>query len=346
MKKILFSFLTIGAVLALVGGATYAVFTDVETSTGNTFTAGTIDIAVNDSNPWTESNQFALTDMKPSYTDYIDFTINNVGTNPADVWKTLATVVTTDNVQSEPECAAEIGNWNGTACSGQSNKKDNIDAVIGYDLSVELYDQPNGTGNKVWYQRLYNDDVMISAIKDTKMYLGMIPEDYSMKVHQSYHMATGAGNEYQGDQMTFNIVLDAEQLLGGVRGAKLVLEDKTGDPDWDIIQSNGKDGLLNYTVMSPKFDFSFTGNGLVDGTTYALVIGDDPWVAGKLLGTGVAGGGVVNIADDDVELNQSYSSAKVWLVPSSSWNGARVNVWTPTSFLFETGLIEYRDTDL
>ena len=93
------SMLTVGVVLAAVGGATYSYFSDTETSTGNTFTAGTIDISVGDA-PWTSG--YTLSDMKPCYTDYIDFTIHNDGTNPANIWKTLKSFVTGEQVALEP----------------------------------------------------------------------------------------------------------------------------------------------------------------------------------------------------------------------------------------------------
>ena len=46
MKKILLSVLTIGMVSAVAFGATSAYFSDTETSTGNTFTAGEIDLKI------------------------------------------------------------------------------------------------------------------------------------------------------------------------------------------------------------------------------------------------------------------------------------------------------------
>ena len=46
MKKVLISFLSIGAVAVVAVFATQAFFSDTETSTGNTFTAGAIDLTV------------------------------------------------------------------------------------------------------------------------------------------------------------------------------------------------------------------------------------------------------------------------------------------------------------
>lgn len=45
-KKLIISLATIGAVVAIAGGVTYALFNDTETSTGNIFVAGTLDLKV------------------------------------------------------------------------------------------------------------------------------------------------------------------------------------------------------------------------------------------------------------------------------------------------------------
>ncbi|MDD5433725.1 MAG: TasA family protein [Candidatus Pacebacteria bacterium] len=45
-KKIIISLAIIGIVGAIAVGGTVAYFTDTETSTGNTFTAGTLDLKV------------------------------------------------------------------------------------------------------------------------------------------------------------------------------------------------------------------------------------------------------------------------------------------------------------
>ncbi len=50
MKKILGLVLAALVVLAGIGGATWASFNDTETSTGNVFTAGTLDLKLSDSN--------------------------------------------------------------------------------------------------------------------------------------------------------------------------------------------------------------------------------------------------------------------------------------------------------
>jgi len=338
MKRILMSVLTIGLVSSVSFGATRALFTDTETSHANTFTTGTIDISVGDE-PWTDG--FELLDMKPSYTNYINFTVHNDGTNPANITKVVGDVQTGEGEMSEPECLAESGTWEGDHCKG-AQARDNIDTVIGYDLWVEIYSgDPAHGAPVVWHQMLYNDDVTISDIANKDMFLGMLPAGWYMKVYQSYHMRQDTGNWAQGDTMSFNITLNAEQLTG-----TLVLEDKSGDPDWDINQSSAAKGTLTYEMSSPTFKFDFSGVAPTPGVEYTLVIGDNPWDAGQTLGTGMAdGSGNVTISGD-TELGRSYDHAKVWLILSSDWNGSKMIGWHGSEYLYETGLIEYRDTGL
>jgi len=91
-KKILVSIFVIGILALAMGWGTYSYFSDTETSTGNVFQAGTIDLAVNDENPWT-SKMFTFTDVKPCE-DLTPFIINitNVGNNPGNLSFTISYV--------------------------------------------------------------------------------------------------------------------------------------------------------------------------------------------------------------------------------------------------------------
>src|SRR3972149_7734252 len=106
MKRIFVSVLTI-AIVAVVGFAvTRAFFSDTETSSGNTITAGTIDISVDNQNPWSVQQPGTIADMKPSYVRWTRHEVKNVGTNPLKLWKHIKDVQTSDNGQTEPECTA------------------------------------------------------------------------------------------------------------------------------------------------------------------------------------------------------------------------------------------------
>lgn len=83
MKKILLSALAILLAMGLIGSS-FAYFSDTETSTANTFTAGTWDIEIQDG----ESLPLNLWNMKPG--DSIDTThwVQNVGSLEGIVWFT------------------------------------------------------------------------------------------------------------------------------------------------------------------------------------------------------------------------------------------------------------------
>lgn len=360
-KKILLSFVTIGVVLASVGGATRALFSDTETSTGNTFSTGTIDISVDGNNPWEDSEQYALTDMKPSYTDYINLTIKNVGKNPANIWKDLGNIVTSEGTQSEPECDYYGVDWDadGEKCvEGDGTEfegKNDIQYYINYDLRVEVYDESD---DMVWWQTIYldEDEVTVADVAgmDKGVYLGMLPVGYTMEVSQSYHMRGDTDNWAQGDEMTFDMELYAEQLTNTI-----TLENKK-EVDGDLAWLDHDDvfGTLTHTVRGPEFDYSFEGYGLDSNTEYCLIYYSDPWTGDE--GTEIACGSTAS-GETDLSLSGSPNlgmniptigddnypgGGKIWLVLADDYEGGKMVGWDPDSYLFETGLIQYEDTDL
>ncbi|MFA4831277.1 MAG: TasA family protein [Patescibacteria group bacterium] len=142
MKKILVSLSIIGAVAAIAIGGTVAYFTDTETSAGNTFTAGILDLTVDntcyynkladgdpncptvvDSEDTTQVDEsivtsweptdlgakhkfFYFTDVKPG--DFGEDTISlHVDNNDAWVRLVIRDVTDLDNSCNEPEMSAE-----------------------------------------------------------------------------------------------------------------------------------------------------------------------------------------------------------------------------------------------
>jgi len=354
-KKILLSLAVIGIATAIAVGGTIAYFSDTETSTGNTFTAGTIDISVDGQNPWTGS--FAMEDMKPCYTDYINFRINNdlSDPNPVNIFKKIKVTEESSGTVSEPECDDQGGIWdsNAKACDWDGsghNYTDNNDlsSVIWYDLYVEVY---NGTdADPIWWQTIYTDsdhksiDNVYGVNGDKEVYLGMIPAGGHMLVEQSYHLRPNTTNWAQGDIMKFDIAVKGEQLHG-----EAWLENKEGGEPWEIIHGDGIKGILTYEVKSPTFDFEFTGKAPLSDRKYCLWIGGDSkpgdWDADIGLGCALSDSeGDIEISDD-IELDDDVKDGKAWLILESDYDGSWSS-YNPTSYLWETGLIWYEDTDL
>jgi predicted ribosomally synthesized peptide with SipW-like signal peptide len=222
LKVVLMGVMSMAVAGGLIGGGLFAYFNDTETATNNTFTAGTIDIAVNGQNPWQESFHM---EVKPCEVDYINFEVENVGTNPVDVWKKI---IVTDwdggepmyppqdpLVSSEPELEAEGGMW----VPGQ-----------GWDLSYWepqdfIFEDTRYDIYSDWCTIYEEDEVYLADIAEWDqnpgywLYLGQVEPQSSMFVEQSYHLYdTGyPQNEWQGDTIYFDVELYAQQISGNVQ---------------------------------------------------------------------------------------------------------------------------------
>jgi predicted ribosomally synthesized peptide with SipW-like signal peptide len=110
VKRIILGLVTILLVSAGVYSATQAYFSDTETSTGNTFTAGTIDLTVG-GKEGTEVVHVVKDNMKPqpgyTYQGYNNqFMLKNVGNLPGVVsWK-IKNLQNFENGCNEPESAS------------------------------------------------------------------------------------------------------------------------------------------------------------------------------------------------------------------------------------------------
>src|SRR3990172_5260072 len=148
MKRILVSLLTI-AIVAVVGFAvTRAFFSDTETSSGNTITAGTIDISVDNQNPWSVQQPGTIADMKPSYVRWTRHEVKNVGTNPLKLWKHIKNVTTDNNGWSQSECSNANGTWTAPNLCDEPDSTDNIDEFIEYDMYIG--GTVNGSSDNNW----------------------------------------------------------------------------------------------------------------------------------------------------------------------------------------------------
>ena len=330
MKKIIISLAVVGAVAAAVVVGTTAFFSDTETSTGNTFTAGTIDIT----SSFSQTEPFVFDDMKPSQVEYSNFTVNNVGTNPVNVWKKVDVIGTSGGLHPESEVGED-----------PQDTINNIDTAITYDLSVKVKD---ASQQVVWEQTLYNMNKTIAEINGYGTFLGMIPAGWSMNVTESYHMLASTTNWAQGDVMNFNVTLTGEQLTGTV-----VLEDKDSS-NWRVKSETGPQVTFTYGVKDSTLKIgSLTGKTVVAGP-HSLITYPELFSAPS--GPGWNGTGVVlatvttdgsgNITGFSQVTTDpgTFTNMKVWLVPSSDLTGATFNTWNGANYMFDTGLIDYYDS--
>lgn len=374
MKKILFSLITIGVVGGLAFGATSAFFTDVEKSEGNTITAGTIDISVDENNPW--STPVTIDDMKPSFVRWTRHVVRNVGNNPLKLWKHIDDVATNNNGWSEEECTEAIGTWQDPECiDPQQEAQNDIHKYIEYDMYIggtivdgdEQNDWLGGHNENGTVIIDEVDGITLHDIESVFVYLGELIPDEDFVVWQSYHMKDETGNWAQTDQVSFTIEFFAEQvngngpIAGGVDPQTLLLENKNTGGDWSPVISDGMWGVLKWAGDGTTFDFSTTleAHGLDPDTGYSLVYAPDPWpqsLGGPSTELGSAtsdGDGNLTIATSkdlgyDIphpDDNNYPLGGKIWLVPTADHDGTKLTGWNPAKYLFEYNLITYDDTD-
>lgn len=323
MKRILLSVMTIAIVAAAGIYSTQAYFNDTEVSAGNEIQTGTIDISVDQQNPWTRTYLTALPDLKPGESKTITFEVKNEGTNPLVLRKSLGNYIPVGGLMSEPECVAEGGTYTSPSgpCTGNTPVDDLSQAMI-YSMTVQ---KNLGTVVTVIPE---TTGTTMANVKDLWFPMGELAAGDTLTVTQTYKLDPLAGNQYQGDKLTFDITLFAEQRLGlGLNTADgVILDNKSGTPDWypmvdgtwAIVQRSGTTATIK-------------AYGLTAGQTYHFQYSLTPYTTGTIMVSGVAAvDGTLTLVGTLPASPQT--NMKLWL---------RDNAWSETGTLWETNLISY-----
>lgn len=300
MKKIVLSLSLIALVAVVAVGATRAFFSDTETSTGNIISAGTIGISVDDQASWSANYTADLNDMKPGMTRYITFVVKNTGTNPLVLRKQLGSFVLGSEL-SETDCISLGGLWSGTTCTSSDGK--NLSNVMTYDMDVN-----NGSATTTLISSSWG--IKMSDVEDLWVPLGTVQPQGTLTVTQSYHFDEATTNWAQGDTLTFDISLHAEQLGGpGPNTTSGVVLENKDTSTWDVV-IDGTWGLVTWDGS----DYRVRGFGMNAAKSYVLTYWDGS--------TENPIGSVVPATGGEVDFSGSYAGfgtntdAKYWLRPS------------------------------
>lgn len=191
MKKILFSLMTITVIIAMLGGATLAWFTDTEASSNNTFTAGTLRLGGKIEDTY-HDDKFATLyadNMEPGESQVLGpVELKNMGSLPLKIYRISA--------------ANFVG-----------------DQALAGVLTVEV----KFAGFTVFTGKL--SDLLISTkgffLKEQKLEPG---EETSMTV--IVHMDESADDNYQGNSLVCDLILDSVQT----NKTTVTLMDSLGNP--------------------------------------------------------------------------------------------------------------------
>lgn len=184
MGKILLSFLTIAAVLVAVSGATTALFTSTASNNGNTFGAGTLMLTINGAPGNASSPVFSINNVAPGYSENQVLTLQNTGSVAASTLQ-LTSVTVTDNVSLTPANLADV-------------------------LTAYIWEDTNGNGVIDGGEPTWINGTHLTAI-GSNINLGPLGAGATRHFKVKLIFDPGAGNEYQGESVSFNFNFQANQ---------------------------------------------------------------------------------------------------------------------------------------
>jgi spore coat-associated protein N len=201
MKRIAGLSIAVLLIIGLVGAGTYAYFTDTESSTNNTLTAGTLDLNINGGNiAVTTFNSGAVA---PGDSGSGSSILANVGSMSGELDVATSAVTNTPGAggefgggSGELGASAQIamyidvdqsGSWNAGDIGLQSNG-----AMYSFPAALN-YDEINDYASRTW-----------NAVET-------IATSTSDDIIVNWRVPVGAGNDIQGDSVRFDITFTLEQ---------------------------------------------------------------------------------------------------------------------------------------
>jgi len=222
MSRILISFMTIALVGALIGGGVYAYFSDTETSTGNVFTAGTLNLALTDaSDDGTESETatWVFSDIAPGTPGGgARLTITNAGSMTGYLDLSSVTVTNAENYDlTTDEAEAAVDGDTSDATGG---------GELGANLLVQIWiDADNdglvgGGGGTLTEESIYPAAAIGTPDPGVTGVLDNIAATYNLDETLSpgdtyiallYDLPGATDNGVQGDSATLTFTVELDQ---------------------------------------------------------------------------------------------------------------------------------------
>lgn len=199
--------LIIVTVAAFASTATTAYFSDTETSTGNTFAAGTLDLKV-DNEDDSKIVRVTLNDMKPGDTAQYQWTWKNSGTIDGRPWLEVVNVADDDNGLLEPEKADGDSEEEGEL-SQYLMMKLNAPGNTGYAYpnQPQCLDSGSQCPLNVW------DDYVQIGQSPWEVWQTIAAGATSAPMVLEFELPSSVGNIVQSDTVTFDLVFHLDQVM-------------------------------------------------------------------------------------------------------------------------------------
>ncbi len=205
-KKVLLAILGVGAIGGAGYVATTALFSDVEQSGTNVFTAGTLNMTVGgaDGTAFEEFN-FTNLGVDGQVTGGKTWTIVNDGTVPGNLTISMNDLVNNDNGCNEPEAIVDV------TCADPGPGEGELGAAM---TTTILLDTGTGDTQVASTNLATASEALYASQWVTNAGTVTIPAGGSVDVTMTWATdPTSYGNEIQSDGLSFELQFDLEQVL-------------------------------------------------------------------------------------------------------------------------------------
>jgi spore coat-associated protein N len=204
MKKIVGLSIAALLIIGIIGGATFAYFSDTESSVNNTLTAGVLDLNIDGGNVAVTTLNVGA--VEPGASGSASSILSNVGSIAGELDIATSAVTNTGAVSGTSEYADDSGDLGGVAQIAMYLDIDQSGGVTAGDIGLQsdgtTYDPTGGLNYDVvdnYASETWNEVIssMVASASDDIIILWQVP--------------TGAGNSIQGDSVEFDITFTLEQ---------------------------------------------------------------------------------------------------------------------------------------
>ena len=273
MKKVIIGLLLICVVAGLVAVGTWAAFRDVETSTGNLFTAGSMDLQVDGEDDPIKAYFDSIECVKPGDFDEVTIELENVGCvdGMADIH--LRITESDENVALEPEL--NVGDLEDTESIWDGELAAKMQMRITADLD----------GDTVFETVVAEGPV--GVIAGTNYVYGALAAGGLIELKFEWWVPAEVGNIIMTDTLEFEIEFSLDQAMEAcltvinIVQPDVIQECETVDISVEVKNTGGADGEcdLNVTVTDPAgvtIGTAVVGTGMISSLeTVEVLIFDD-----------------------------------------------------------------------
>jgi len=208
-KKIFLSIFTIGIVSVMTGSSTWGYFEDTETSTGNSFSAGTLDLSLT-------SAPFSVGNIAPGNSDKQTQELTNSGTLNGKLKISLSTITNTEGTSSEFEPSpGSVGELGGVATMSIFLDSDNSTSITSGDIALTA----SGTQSSSTVTSVPSSPNENDYFETINSYSGRTWDSSLLSLNSKqtrnvivyWKLPSTADNTTQGDSISFDMTFILEQ---------------------------------------------------------------------------------------------------------------------------------------